>query len=81
VTDTQPNAEATQATGGWTSEEDAKLTSAVTNTPKMKWGKEYKTNWVAISELMPCRTRKKCLRRLQDVLDPNINRANGRTGK
>jgi hypothetical protein len=32
MVDTQPNAGATRATGHWTSEEDAKLTSAVSNT-------------------------------------------------
>jgi hypothetical protein len=42
---------------GWTLDEDAKLTRAVANTAKKMWGKEYKTNWPAISELIPGRTR------------------------
>jgi hypothetical protein len=78
VTDTQPNA---GATGSWTSEEDAKLTSAVANTSKRKIGKEYKIDWVAIAALVPGRTNKWCSNRWHDVLDHSIDRANGRTGK
>jgi hypothetical protein len=44
VTDTQPKAGAFRAAGRWTLEEDAKLTRVVANTPKKKWGKEYKIN-------------------------------------
>jgi hypothetical protein len=74
VTDTQP-------TGSWTIEEDAKLTRAIANTSKMKWGKEYKTNWITISELIPGRTNIQCYNRWHNFLDPSIDRANGRTGK
>jgi hypothetical protein len=79
VTDPQPNAGV--AGGWWTSKEDAKLTRVVANTSKKKWGKEYKTDWPAISELIPGRTKKQCWQRWHDVLDPNIGRANGRKGK
>jgi hypothetical protein len=77
VTDTQPNAGATRATGSWTLEEDAKLTSAVTNTGKKRWGKEYKTNWDAVAALVPGRAQIQCRRRWHDVLDPNIVRETG----
>jgi hypothetical protein len=78
---TQPNTGASpRATGSWTSDEDAKLTSAVANTSKKKWGKKYKTDWVTISALVPSRTRTQCRQRWQDTLDPSIDRANGRTG-
>jgi hypothetical protein len=77
VTDTQPNA---GATGRWTLEEDAKLTRAVSNTSKKKWGKEYRTDWPAISELIPRRTKTQCRHRWNDVLDPRIGRSNGRKG-
>jgi hypothetical protein len=78
VTDTQPN---DGATGRWTLEEDAKLTSAVTNTSKKKHRGEYRTDWVAISALVPGRTREQCCDRWQKTLDPSIGRASGRTGK
>jgi hypothetical protein len=42
VTDTQRNADATPATGSWTLEEDAKLTSVLASTSKKKWGKVAK---------------------------------------
>jgi hypothetical protein len=77
VTDTQPNA---VATGNWTLEEDAKLTSAVTNAPKKKHHREYKPDWVAISALVPGRTRKQCSSRWCDFLDPSIGQASGRKG-
>jgi hypothetical protein len=78
VTDTQQNA---GATGSWTLQEDTKLTRAVANTSKRKWVKEYKTNWPAISELVPGRTKKQCCHRWHDILDPSIGRASGRKGK
>jgi hypothetical protein len=81
VTDTQPTAGATQATGHWSSEEDATLTSAVVNTPMKKWGKEYKTDWDAVTALVPARTQKQCYDRWKDVLDPSINPATGCMGK
>jgi hypothetical protein len=77
VSDTRMNA---VATGNWTLDEDAKLTSAVTNTSKKQWGADYKTNWVAIAALIPGRTRSQCRSRWREFLDPNIGRANERTG-
>jgi hypothetical protein len=78
VTDTQPKAGATRR---WTLEEDAKLTRAVANISKKKWGKEYKTDWPDISAMVPGRTRTQCLHRWYDALDPSIGRAGGRQGK
>jgi hypothetical protein len=80
VTDTQPNDVASGTTGSWTSEEDAKLTNAVTNTRKKKYGKEYKTDWVAGATLVPGRTRQQCWCRWKYVLVSNIDPANGRKG-
>jgi hypothetical protein len=60
VADTKPNSGATRAIGRWILEEDAKLTGAVANTSKMWWGKEYKTDWVAIAALIPGRTKRQC---------------------
>jgi hypothetical protein len=77
ATDTQLNAGgATRALRRWTLEEDAKLTSAVATTPMRKWGKEFKTDWAAIGALVPGRTKKQCLKRWYDALDPSIDRAN-----
>jgi hypothetical protein len=69
------------STGRWTPEEDANLKIAVTNTCKKKYGKEYKTDWVAIAALVPGRTRSQCSHRWHDVSDPSIERVSGRTGK
>jgi hypothetical protein len=79
--DTQPNAGETRVTGSWTSEEDGKLTRAVANTSKKKYGKEYKTDWVAIAALVPGRTNKQCWGRWTVVLDPSISPASGRKGE
>jgi myb proto-oncogene protein len=57
----------------WTEEEDSKLKDAV----KTHGGKD----WGAIAALVPGRTRNQCRSRWRDVLDPNIDQANGRTGK
>jgi hypothetical protein len=65
----------------WTLEEDAKLTSAVTNTSQKKCSKEYKTNWAAIAALVPSRTSSQCRKRWKYALDPTIDRVSGRTGK
>jgi hypothetical protein len=82
--DTQPKAGATRAKGPWTPwkpEDDAKLTTAVTNTPKKKWGKEYKNNWLAIAALLPGRVERQCRNRWDRILDPNSDRATARKGK
>jgi uncharacterized protein (DUF2237 family) len=73
----------TRATGHWTPEEDAKLYSAFTNTGtcKKKCGKEYKTDWGAITALVPGRTKNQCYDRWHNALDSSIDWAKGRTGK
>jgi hypothetical protein len=81
VMDTQPNAVATTATGNWTLEEDAKLTSALANTPKKRWGKEYKTDWDAVAAMVPSRTNKQCNNRWHHFLDPSIDGTATRKGK
>jgi alkylhydroperoxidase/carboxymuconolactone decarboxylase family protein YurZ len=80
VTDTQMNAGATTANRRWTSEEDAKLTSAVPNASKKKRGKEYTTDWAAAAELVPGRTNIQCRDRWKIFLDPSIDRTSGRKG-
>jgi hypothetical protein len=70
----------TRAICHWTPEEDAKLTSAVSNTCKKKHGKEYQQNWVSIAALVPGRTKKQYLNRWKNTLDPSIALAAGRTG-
>jgi hypothetical protein len=78
VSDTKPNA---VATGSWTLVEDAKLTIAVANTSKKRRSKEYKTDWVAITELVPGRTQKQCYDRWRNGLDSSsISRATGSEG-
>jgi hypothetical protein len=67
ATDTQANIYGVVATRSWTSEEDAKLTRAAANTPKKRRGNKYKTGWVAISELVPGRTRSQCCQRWSNV--------------
>jgi hypothetical protein len=82
LTDTQPNAGSINRAIRriWTTVEDAELTRAVANTRKKKYDMKYKTDWPAISELIPGRTRNQCWRRWHDVLDPSIGRASGRKG-
>jgi hypothetical protein len=81
VTDTKSNPKATGATGRWTREEDAALTSAVAKTCKTECGKEINKDWVAISALVPGRTRMQCIMRWQNAFDQKIDRASRRTGK
>jgi hypothetical protein len=65
----------------WTSEEDAKLTSAVANTSKTKRSGEYKISWAAVAALVPSRTNVQCWHRWNKVLDPSIDQTpTGRTG-
>jgi hypothetical protein len=60
-------------TGKWTPDEDNKLKDAV----RTHGGKD----WDAISALVPGRPRSQCYDRWRNVLDPNIDQANGRMGK
>jgi hypothetical protein len=71
----------TRATGHWTPEEDAKLSSAVTNTREKKLGKAYITDWDAIAVLVPGRTRIQCWSRWHDALNPSISQASGRKSR
>jgi hypothetical protein len=63
----------TRCTGEWAEDEDSKLKDAVHTHGDKKWG--------AIAELVPGRTADQCWRRWKYVLDPSIDRANGRTAK
>jgi hypothetical protein len=72
MTDMHPNARSTWTLHRWTLGEDAKLTRAVTNTPKKKLGKEYKTDWATVAALVPSRTEVQCRDRWRDVLDQGI---------
>jgi hypothetical protein len=56
--------------GSWTAVEDSELKDAV----QTHGGK----NWAAITVLVPGRTKTQCRRRWKDVLDPSVDRANGR---
>jgi hypothetical protein len=79
VTDTQLDA---VATGRWTTDEDADLTSAIVNTSKKKRGSEYKIDWAAVAALVPGRTRKQCNERWKNGLGPSIDRTSpGNTGR
>jgi hypothetical protein len=81
VADMHPNVRTAGASRRrWTPEEDVKLTSAATSTPKKKRGKEYKHDWVAISAQVPGRTQNQCYHRWHDGLDPSVDRVTGNTG-
>jgi hypothetical protein len=80
VTDMHPIPRATGTSHYWTSVEDAQLTRAVTTTPKKKYKGEFNLDWVAISAQVSGRTKTQCNNRWRSTLDPNIDRANGRTG-
>jgi hypothetical protein len=58
--------------GQWAEDEDSKLKDAV----QTHGGKD----WATIAALVPGRTQKQCVGRWRDVLDPKIDRANGRNG-
>jgi hypothetical protein len=80
MTETQPNAGANEvATGRWTPEEDAMLTSAVAKINKKWRGKEHRTYWVAVAALVPGRNFIQCDRRWNRGLDPSIAPTAGRT--
>jgi hypothetical protein len=68
VVDMHPKLGTTGAIRRWTPEEDAKLTSAVTKTPKKKYGKELNIDWVTIAVLVPGRTKLQCRHRWHDTL-------------
>jgi hypothetical protein len=82
VTDTQstnhPKATGVTHSGHWTPKEDIELTSAVAKTKY--YGKECRKNWVAISALVPGRTKRQCRDRWQSSLNPSIELTAGRTG-
>jgi hypothetical protein len=59
--------------GKWTAVEDNQLKDAVQT--------HGDNGWVAISLLVPGRTKKQCNHRWQNVLDPSLDRAKGLTGK
>jgi hypothetical protein len=62
------------ATGRWTPEEDAELTSAVVNSyQKKRYGNECKRDWVEIAALVSGRTNYQCSQRWQQFLDPSID--------
>ena len=69
VMDMHPTAGTTQALRCWTREEDAKLTSAVTKTPKKKRGNELRIYWKVIAVLVPGRTKELCRNRWRAVSD------------
>jgi hypothetical protein len=80
VVDMYPSARTTGAIRHWTPEEDEKLTSAIT-TCRKKFGKKFMTDWIAITALVPGRTRQQCHRRWWDTLNFNIDPTTARTGK
>jgi hypothetical protein len=59
--------------GKWTKEEDSTLKDAVE--------KHYGTDWTAISELVPCRTKTQCWHRWNGVLDRKSEKKTARKGK
>jgi hypothetical protein len=78
----QRNGGATQASHHrWTPEEDNMLTSAVKETCKKKHGEEYRTDWAAISALVPGRTKQQCLNRWRSALDSKSDETIARVGK
>jgi hypothetical protein len=78
VMDMHSNAGVAEGSRLWTPEEDVKLTSALTNTPKNKWGKN---DWTAVAALVSGRTRSQCSKRWHDTLVSNIDPATARRGK
>jgi hypothetical protein len=79
VMDMYPNAGTTGALRHWTSEENAKLSSAVKKNREKKWGKKYRINWKAIAALVPGRTKTQCQnrwnKRVVSLIDPTTARA------
>jgi hypothetical protein len=81
VMDMYPKLGTTGAIRCWTPEEHAKLTNAVTKTPKKKCGKELNIDWVTVAALVPGRTKKQCSHRWHNKLVANIDPTTARTGK
>jgi hypothetical protein len=81
VVDMHPSARTTGTLRRWTPEEDAKLTSAVTNTCKKKRGKKFVTDWVAISAQVPGRTRNQCRNRWDNTMKFSIDATTARMGR
>jgi hypothetical protein len=81
VTDVHPGRRASR--WHWTPLQEAQLASAITNTPKKKRGrgKEYNLDWVAISALLPGRTRVQCHGKWRGTVDPSIQQGKKRTGR
>jgi hypothetical protein len=65
----------------WTPEEDTKLTSAVKMACKKKQGWGHRTDWPAISKLVPGRTYQQCWNRWNDALHPKSDETTARVGK
>jgi hypothetical protein len=71
VKDIQSNPTSSVATGIWTPEDDAELTSAIANTKEKRWGKAYKTDWPAVAALVIGRTKAQCRDRWHNALKPS----------
>jgi hypothetical protein len=65
----------------WTPEEDTNLTTAVKTTCKKKYGEEYRPDWVAISKLVPGRTKNQCWQRWHNVFESKSDETIVRVGK
>jgi hypothetical protein len=84
VTDTQPvnHPRAVRVIDRWTPEEDARLTSAVTDKCNMKHGgKEHTMDWVAVAALVQGRTNRQCRHRWNHIVDPGISMTPVQKGK
>jgi hypothetical protein len=75
VKDKQSNPTFSVATGIWTPEEDAELTSAISKTKEKRWGKENKTDWPAVAALLIGRSKAQCRNRWHNALKPANARA------
>jgi hypothetical protein len=83
---TQPNVEATRPVTRapprrWTAEEDTKLTAAVETACKKQWGRKYRTDWDAITALVPGLTKRQCQNRWNNCLGPTSSEPTAYVGK